>query len=193
MAAVRGPRADGGGRGPRGPQDRGPEVFEAPVWLNDDGILELVGPSRGGFERLTARQAGILDRLLDPRRMAMLAELETMDDDPYPLVEFLDDTRAAVWGVLDDASAVDGYRRALQRAWLDRVEYLMTEQPEGNRFQGPAPAMSRSDIRPLLRDQLTLLRDEVRSAERRIRHRVSDAHLADVLARIDDLLGEDGG
>jgi hypothetical protein len=171
------------------------EVFEAPVWLNDPAILERIGPEEGGFRALSARQAAVLERLLDPRRMALLAELEAMDPDPYPLVEFLDDTRDAVWGMLDDAAAVDGYRRALQRAWLDRMEYLMTEQPGSNAFQGPAPPMSRSDIRPLVRDQLELLRDEVQAAERRIRHRVSDAHLADVLARIDGILegGADAG
>jgi hypothetical protein len=164
------------------------EVFEAPIWLNDQEILELVGPSEGGFQRLTARQAGVLNRLLDPRRMGMLSELETMDDDAYPLVEFLDDIRAAVWPGLNDAAAIGGYRRALQRAYLDRMEYLLTEQPESNRFQGPAPVMSRSDIRPLVRDQLELLRDDVERAARRIRHRVTDAHLADVMDRIDGLL-----
>ena len=169
------------------------EVFEAPVWLNDREILARVGPSRGGLERLAARQAGILDRLLDPRRMAILAELETMDEDPYPLVEFLDDTRAGVWAGLDEVAAIDGYRRALHRAWLDRMAYLMTEQPEDNPFQGPAPRMSRSDIRPLVRDQLEQVQDEVESAARRIRHRVSDAHLTDVLVRIDELLENGGG
>ncbi len=168
------------------------EVFEAPTWLADPAILARIGPAEGGFESLTARQAGVLDRLLDPRRMGMLAELEAMDDDPYPLVAFLDDVREGVWDGLDDAAAIDGYRRALQRAWLDRMEYLLTEQPESNRFQGPAPAMSRSDIRPLVRDQLQRVRAEAENAERRIRHRVTDAHLADVQARIDELLDEGG-
>ena len=62
---------------------------------------------------------------------------------------------------------------------------LMSEQPEGNRFQGPAPDLSRSNIRPLVRAQLSELRDDVQAAERRIRHRTSAAHLADILTRID--------
>ena len=165
------------------------EVFQAPVWLNDPEILERIGPSEGGLRALQARQASILNRLLDPRRMDMLSEIEaTQPDAAYPLVEFLDDVRTAVWGDLGAASAIDGYRRALQRAYLERMEYLMTEQPEGNPFQGGAPDMARSDIRPLVRAQLLELRDDAEAAERRIDHRVSSAHLADVLARIDAIL-----
>ncbi len=164
------------------------EVFEAPTWLNDPEILERVGPSRGGFERLSARQAGMLNRLLDPRRMGSLAELETTDDDPYPLAEFLDDARAAVWGNLATVTVIDPYRRALQRAHLERLEYLMTEQPSSNQFQGPAPSMSRSDIRPLVRAQLNDLHADVERAARRVRDRVTRAHLQDVLTRIDDIL-----
>ncbi|MEQ8329296.1 MAG: zinc-dependent metalloprotease [Longimicrobiales bacterium] len=168
------------------------EVFEAPTWLNDPGILEMVGPSEGGLAVLSGRQAGILNRLLDPRRMAILSELETSDEDPYPLVDFLDDVRDGVWQDLSRVAAIDGYRRALQRAYLERMEYLMTEQPSGNPFQGAAPDMDRSDIRPLVRAQLVDLRDDVDRASRRVQHRVTRAHLVDVMARIDAILDGDG-
>jgi hypothetical protein len=169
------------------------EVFGAPVWLNDPAILDRVGPTAGGgFAALSARQASVLTRLLDPRRMATLSEMEALQPgDAYPLAEFLDDVRTGVWGDLQQASAVDGYRRALQRAWLERVEYLMTEEPTSNAFQGPAPDVSRSDIRPLLRAQLVALRADVERAARRIRHPATRAHLEDVLVRIDRVLKGD--
>ncbi|HKJ01151.1 MAG TPA: zinc-dependent metalloprotease, partial [Longimicrobiales bacterium] len=173
------------------------EVFDAPVWLADRQILSLIGVQDGGLEAMSRRQAGVLNQLLDPRRMGRLAEMEmAQPEDAYPLVEFLDDTRAAVWGDLEAVSAVDGYRRALQRAYLERVKTLMNEQPASNPFQGPAPSMDRSDVRPLLRAQLTDLRRDVERASRRIRHRVTHAHLQDVLVRIDAILdvgGEEGG
>ncbi len=40
--------------------------------------MKTRGPSRGGLAPLSRRQAGILNRLLDPRRMAILSELEAM-------------------------------------------------------------------------------------------------------------------
>ncbi len=165
------------------------EVFDAPTWLNDPAILDRIGPSTGGLRAVQSRQAAILNRLIDPRRLDMLTELEaTYPSVAYPLVDFLDDVRSGVWGDLSSVSAMDGYRRALQRAYLARFEQLMTEQPEGNPFQGPAPNLSRSDIRPLLRAQLIGLRREVDTAVRRIRHRVTRAHLEDVLIRIDGIL-----
>jgi hypothetical protein len=164
------------------------EVFEAPTWLNDPGILELIGPTNGGLASLSRRQAGILNRLLDPRRMAILSELEAMQVGEYPLVEFVDDVRDAVWGTLDQTAAIDGYRRALQRAHLERLEYLMTEQPASNAFQGAAPDLSQSDVRPLVRAQLVDLKDDVERAARRIQHRVSRAHLQDIIVRIDAIL-----
>ena len=93
-----------------------------------------------------------------------------------------------VWGTLDQTSAIDGYRRALQRAHLERLEYLMTEQPASNAFQGTAPVLSRGDVRPLVRAQLVDLKADVDRAARRIRHRVTRAHLQDIIVRIDAIL-----
>jgi hypothetical protein len=169
------------------------EVFRAPTWLNDPEILELVGPSAGGFEVLSRRQAAVLDRLLDARRMGVMAELELMSDDPYPVVTFLDDVRRGVWGNLMDLGAIGPYRRALQRAYVDRLGVLLTEQPSSNPFQGAAPDMSRSDVRPLVRDQLTILREEVDRAPTRTRERVTRAHLQDILTRIDRILETNEG
>jgi hypothetical protein len=164
-------------------------VFEAPVWLNEPAILERVGPTTGGLRSLQRRQASILRRLLDARRLDILVEMEaTSPTRAYPLVEFLDDVQAGVWGDLRNVAAIDGYRRSLQRAWLEQLEGLMTEQPEGNAFQGPAPDLSASDVRPVIRAQLRTLRGDVESAARRIRHRVTAAHLEDVVVRIDAIL-----
>ncbi|MFT5435068.1 MAG: hypothetical protein ACI9OJ_005785, partial [Myxococcota bacterium] len=97
----------------------------------------------------------------------------------------------AVWEDLRRVAAISTYRRSLQRAHLERLQYLMTEQPESNRFQGPAPAMNRSDVRPLVRAQLVDLRTEAERAARRIRDRVTQAHLRDVVARINTILDDD--
>jgi len=162
------------------------EVFTAPVWLNEPGILELVGPNSGGFARLSRRQTQMLNRLIDPRRLASLSELETTQPEgAYPLAEFLDDVGDAVWGKLSATPAIDGYRRALQRAYLERFEYLMSDEPSGT-------DVSNSDIRPLVRAQLSELRTQVERAESRIQHRLTKAHLMDVITRIDAILEGDG-
>jgi hypothetical protein len=166
------------------------QVFRAPTWLNDPAILERIGPV-GAVQGLGARQVQVLNGLLEARRMARLVDLEALEPgDAYPLVEFLDELRAAVWGELTAASPVGPYRRALQRAYLARVATLMTEEPAPSPFAGGAPDLARSDVRPLLRRQLVELRDEARGALLRVRQRISRAHLEDVIARIDDLLDD---
>ena len=127
--------------------------------------------------------------------MSALAELEvTQPEDAYPLVEFLDDVRAAVWQDLARVSELGTYRRALQRAYLERMESLMTEEPPSFPFGPVSQDVSTSDIRPLVREQLRSLRDVVsRRVNRGNADRVTMAHLSDVVARIDDILDPGSG
>ena len=127
--------------------------------------------------------------------MSALAELEvTQPDDAYPLVEFLDDVRAAVWQDLARVSAIGTYRRGLQRTYLERMESLMTEEPPTFPFGPVSQDVSTSDIRPLVREQLRSLRDVVSGrVDRGNADRVTAAHLRDVLARIDGILEPGSG
>jgi len=166
------------------------EVFEAPVWLNDPSILARIGPADGGMRALSRRQASILSRLLDARRMDIIAEMEALQpDEAYPLIDFLDDVRGAVWGARANGS--DPYRRALQRAYVERMGVLLTEEPEAG-FGGPAPDLDRSDIRPLVRAQLVELRTDADNAAARTSDRIEAAHFRDLVVRIDDVLDGDG-
>jgi hypothetical protein len=69
------------------------------------------------------------------------------------------------------------------------MEYLMTQEPSG--FFGSSVDVSQSDIRPAVRNQLTLLR---RDSGRRISasniDRATRVHLEDTIARIDSILEE---
>ena len=85
-------------------------------------------------------------------------------------------------------AAIDGYRRSLQRAWLETVATLMTEEPPSSPFFGPGVDVSRSDVRPILRADLQALRAEVQRASARVRHAMTRVHLADLVVRIDELL-----
>ena len=62
----------------------------------------------------------------------------------------------------------------------------MSDEPSGT-------DVSNSDIRPLVRAQLSELRTQVERAESRIQHRLTKAHLMDVITRIDAILKGDGG
>ncbi len=160
------------------------EVFEPPTWLAEPEILSLIGDD--AFETISTWQGRVLGGLLDARRLGRLASLEVSDDDPYPLADYLDDLRDAVWGRIT-TTAGDPYRRALQRAYLEEVEELLTEEPPSSSFL-PAPDVSRSDIRPLLRLQMRRLATQAESAARRVGESVARAHLEDVAHRISQML-----
>lgn len=162
------------------------QVFEAPVWLNEPEIIARI--DGGGFEELARRQASVLGQLLDARRLGRITELEVVQpEDAYPLAELLDNARDAVWR--DAATtAADPYRRRLQRAHVEELEQLMTEEPPESSFLGPAPDLSLSDVRPLIRAQLRDLRAALARAASRAEHRVGRAHLEDMVERITRIL-----
>lgn len=109
----------------------------------------------------------------------------------------MDAVRSGVWSELDDNSSIGVHRRNLQRAYLERMEYLMTEElpeiPEAfKEFIGWTDVdVSQSDIRPIVREQLEILRSNIQNSRNRVRDRATRVHLADASTRIDDILNPD--
>lgn len=175
------------------------QVFETPTWLQDREILRRI-ESTGAVERIRAIQVRRLDNLLDPARMQRMIESEVFDGGAYPLMEFLDDLKSGIWGELAEAEPIDTYRRNLQRGYLERLEWLMTEEPPAPptfggggppRSRAPRVDVSQSDIRPLVRAQLKELQTEAERASTRTRDRMTRYHLEDIVERINAIL--DGG
>ncbi len=172
------------------------EVFETPLWLADPNILRRIEDA-GALERIRGSQSRWLNQMLNPARMQRLIESEVLDDDAYPLVEFMADLKAGIWTEMSDASAIDTYRRNLQRAYLERLEWLMTEEPAApparfRAFAGTQVDVSQSDIRPVVRAQLNELRDEAAQAAQRTGDAMTRIHLEDVVERIAAILNPEG-
>jgi hypothetical protein len=170
----------------------GDQVFDTPEWMLDYDVLTRIANS-GTIDQIRGLQTRVLNRVLDPRRMERLVEAEAkLGDEAYTLGEMLDQLRGEVWSELARGAATDAFRRNLQRGYLERMEYLMTEEP------APLPGffagrlndvdVSQSDIRAFVRGQLTTLQGEIRSALNRTRDRATRLHLQDALVRIDEIL-----
>jgi hypothetical protein len=99
-----------------------------------------------------------------------------------------------VWTELSGRGAIDVYRRNLQRAYVERMEYMMTNElpniPASFRqFIGWTQVnVSQSDIRAMVREQLETLESDVKRAKGRISDRATVAHLNDIEKRIDLVL-----
>ena len=79
------------------------------------------------------------------------------------------------------------YRRNLQRAYVDRMAFLMTEDLESRRNEDYFN-VSQSDIRALVRGELNTLKRQVAAAGNRQVNIVTKYHYRDLVKRIEEVL-----
>ena len=168
--------------------------FDTPRWLLDEDILRRIEHA-GAVDRIRSIQAGRLDLLLDPQRLARLIEAEArLGDAAYAPLDMLEDLRKGLWRELDANEAINPWRRNLQRAYVEDMERLMTEEvtappAAARRSLGYTPVnVSQSDIRAYVRGELETLRGDAQRAARRVQDRPTALHLKDVLVRIENIL-----
>lgn len=170
------------------------QLFSTPKWLIDQNIFNKI-ESDGAIERIRGVQTRTLNNLLDFGRMSRLMENEEVNgSNGYGLLEMMNDLRSGLFSELKRGQKIDRYRRNLQRAYIERLEFIMNnEQPKlparVRAFAGQSSVdVSQSDIRPIVRAQLkTLLRDVTR-ASNRTSDEMTKYHLNDLKERIDDIL-----
>lgn len=172
------------------------QAFKTPEWMLNKEILNRIEHA-GAVERIRNIQENALEDLLDFMRMARMIETETMNEESYSALAMLDDVRNGIWTELNSGSTIDTYRRNLQRSYLHRMQELMTGDvpdipSQFREFFGITPVnVAQSDIRPMVREQLTLLEDEVEGALDDTEDRKTRLHLQDVLMRIEQILDVD--
>ena len=160
------------------------QVFEAPLWLVPDTVLNLIQPG-GAMERVRALQVNVVNRLLDPDRIGRLLEAEAYHGrDAYPASEFMGDLRRAIWREPDRGTPIDPWRRNLQRGHVDRLGWLLSDSAE----MGSDVTVAQSDIRALARAELVTIRNTAARAAGRTSDRATRIHLEEIMARIDRIL-----
>ncbi|GGX05411.1 zinc-dependent metalloprotease [Aquimarina muelleri] len=170
------------------------QLFTTPDWLLDKNIFDKI-ESAGNIERIRNAQVKTLDNLLDHGRMARLIENEALyKKDAYTLLDMMTELRSGIWAELPRGKTIDVYRRNLQRAYIDRMQFLMTqEQPkipeEMKRYVVRTDVnASQSDIRAVVRAELNTLRREVKNAVNRSSNTMTKYHLQDIAERITSIL-----
>lgn len=170
------------------------QAFATPLWMVDRDILSRIEHA-GAVDRLRSRQVGVLNNVLEPRRLQRLIESEAaIGNQAYTAAELFRDVHRAVWSELGAARPIDTYRRNLQRGYLERMQYLLTEElppisPQIRRFVTVTDVdISQSDIRALARGDLEDLRREITAALPRVSDRMTRLHLRDAQARIQEIL-----
>ena len=129
-----------------------------------------------------------MNNLLSPSRIGRLIEAERRENgNSYSVFEMMDDTRNGIFSELRANKNIDVHRRHLQRVFIERMDYLLNDEPNFGLVD-----VSQSDIRPAVRNQLIILRRDITN---RINagsiNRSTRVHLEDARHRVDELLAVD--
>ena len=99
----------------------------------------------------------------------------------------LQDLRKGIWKELNSTKSVSVFRRNLQRAYIDRMQYLMTEELKPSRF-GSYYNVNQSDVRALVRGELNTLRNSIKYIKNSVSNTETKYHYEDCIKRIDMIL-----
>lgn len=170
------------------------QLFKTPLWMLDQTILSRIEYS-GFLEQMRAMQVRTLNNVLSLGKLARLIEHETASGkEAYAPLQMMNELRQGIWTELRTGKSIDTYRRNLQKAHIDRLEYLMTTENQtkttdyGGYRKSTAVNTSQSDIRTLARAELNLLRRDLKNAQNRMKDPMSTYHLEDVAERISLIL-----
>jgi hypothetical protein len=170
------------------------ELFSTPEWLLDNNIFSKTQYS-GAVERVRGMQVRTLNRMLSLGKLARLIENEALNGrEAYSLLEMMDDLREGIWSELRSGRSIDTYRRNLQKAHVERLEYLITAESQrklpdfGGYRKSTAVTTSQSDIPSIARAELRRIQRNARSAAGRTSDTMTRYHLQDVVDRIDEIL-----
>ena len=176
-------------------------AFATPSFFLDTRILRRMEPE-GTLRRIGSAQARILTDILDNDRLARLSEYKALAagaakaSDVYSVTELLADVRAGIWAELSRPGvAIDPFRRALQRAYLAQADAKINPTPaivitSGRTSSSRARVGTgpNTDIRALMRGELTDLDEALRSALSRAGDRETRLHILDARAEIRRIL-----
>ena len=147
-------------------------LFETPTWMIDKDILDKI-QFAGAVDQVRGLQSSYLNRILDFGRLARVIENEALNgSEAYSLDELMSDLKNGIFSELKNNSNIDIYRRNIQRAFIQRLGYLMKENQSIPSFFRSSSSITRvkvdeSDIRSSTLGVLIDLRRELNKAQKK--------------------------
>ncbi|KAF2331948.1 zinc-dependent metalloprotease [Flavobacterium daemonense] len=162
-------------------------AFASPTWIVN--INTLKNTEYAGYtETFRSIQVRHLNNLLSLPRIGRLMDNEILGADTYKALDFFKDLRKGIWKETAAASNVTIYRRNLQRAYIDRMGALMTEELKPNDRFGTYYNVAQSDLRALVRGELNTLKKSLVAAKATAVNTETKYHYEDCIKRIDLIL-----
>lgn len=162
------------------------QLFNTPTWMLDNKILDKINSPAG--DQLGSLQDNTLASILSASRLTRMATSSNRFANAYGVDELLTDLKKGIWSELPARKKIDGYRRNLQKSYVERMISLlgggasMTISMGGAISSGPDP--KKTDVTSIVRAQLSSLRAEAIAAAAGSTDNMSKYHLQDVAERI---------
>ncbi len=159
-------------------------VFTTPTWLLEPRVMNVLQPT-GGVGRLSEIQQGMLSGLMSNSKLLRLLEVQASGyADAYSVAELYDDLEAIVFRELAQRSAVDFYRRNLQRTFVTELINKCEKSSGGDGFMfifGGSSALD-SDVRAISRARLSAVLAKLKAV--RVTDTATKAHYDELILQI---------
>ncbi len=164
-------------------------VFKTPSWVIQQNITALTNQTPQSI--IANLQNRALNSLTSVATLQNLSRFEAEEPaKAYTISELLTDLRRGIFSELTTRSAIDLYRRQLQKIYVERLIALVKEQPQapaGMSMFAPGNLSNIQDGKSLVKYQLRTLETEIRSAAGSA-NTATRAHLLDLQDRIKNAL-----
>lgn len=138
-------------------------IFKTPFWIFESGVVERLSPLTPGIQLKNTQQRMIRVLLNQERCSRLQAHEVALGSNAYRMSDLLTDLRQGIFTELFNGSAIEPYRRNLQRIYIEQLHQRLnapaiepsarsmhnTYYPVFNPFGNPA-----DDARSLVRNEL---------------------------------------
>lgn len=166
-------------------------AFSSMDWLHQTKIVNNIHHGNH-VDNIRSLQVRHLNALLSPDRLSRLMENE-IKNVKYNAADMVSQLQTGLWSELAGGNKINIYRRNLQKAYLDRMNFLLTDQPAAAASQASRPGatpvnLSQSDIRSIVRANLVKLQTQLKAASTKHYNDLTKFHIDDAIGRINNIL-----
>jgi hypothetical protein len=170
------------------------QLFTTPTWLLDQSILDKIGEDPTTV--VSRLQAATLNRLVSNNTLNKLITAEAADGaGAYKITDFFTDMQGSVFSELKSNTAIDVYRRNLQKNYVEKLIAIVKPTApaassitmQGGRITLGGGAPAQNDVISVVKGQLRELNTAIKASTASATG-LSKYHLEDLSDRIDNAL-----
>jgi hypothetical protein len=166
------------------------QLFQTPVWLMDDSILNKISSPSGG-DPVGSIQTGALSSLLSASRLNTLVQSANRygEANVYTVEDLVGDVHKGIWRELVSHQPITVWRRNLQKTYVESlIAILSPAAPPSGISPGLilffGPNTKNTDLPSIVRAELSGLRAQIQASLPYMTDRLSKYHLQDLAERI---------